>query len=183
MSDSRTKQLQNLRDAIKRHKAFIETCDRQLNDAANLPRAGQSIKRISEQKQDCLESLSDLERTASLLKGDLIPESIAQPAPSAAKTQSANTETKTRKPTAKTKLPQMKQDLSGYLDSVKLTPRQRECFSLRMEYDLSLQQIGKRLGIAAKTVSEHIDAATRRFQMDKSFQNRQRRSSEDDFDQ
>ena len=52
-----------------------------------------------------------------------------------------------------------RQDLSEYLESPKLTDRQRNCMSLRFEYDLSIKQISQRLGIHRKTVDEHLKAA------------------------
>jgi DNA-binding NarL/FixJ family response regulator len=67
-----------------------------------------------------------------------------------------------------TRLGPKQQDLSRYLDSAKLTPRQRECVSLRLEYGLGKTAIAQRLGIDRKTLDEHISAAERKFELLKS---------------
>jgi len=63
------------------------------------------------------------------------------------------------------KLPAKKSDLSQYLDSSGLTERQHECASLHFEYGLSKLEIGRRLGIHRKGVSDHIAAAGRRIDL------------------
>lgn len=55
----------------------------------------------------------------------------------------------------RTPLPAKQQDLSRYFDGVKLTDRQREILSLRLEHDLHFAHIAKRLGLHRKTVDEH----------------------------
>jgi DNA-binding CsgD family transcriptional regulator len=59
------------------------------------------------------------------------------------------------------KLPAKKTDLARYLDEARLTERQRECISLKLEYGLGVTAIAERLGISRKTVDEHIEAAER----------------------
>jgi DNA-binding CsgD family transcriptional regulator len=56
-----------------------------------------------------------------------------------------------------------KTELSGwYADNI-FTPRQRDCFSLRYEYGLPLDEIAARLKIRGQTVEEHIEAANRKI--------------------
>jgi DNA-binding CsgD family transcriptional regulator len=52
-------------------------------------------------------------------------------------------------------LPPKQQNLSRYLDAVKLTDRQRDILSLRYEYGRSIEYIARRLGLHRKTVDEH----------------------------
>jgi DNA-binding CsgD family transcriptional regulator len=61
----------------------------------------------------------------------------------------------------KLKLPPKKMDLSQYLDQARLTERQRDCISLKMEYGLTTSDIAGRLSISRKTVDEHVEAAKR----------------------
>lgn len=63
----------------------------------------------------------------------------------------------------RTKLAAKTTDLSKYLEGAGLTDRQRECFSLKFEYELTVSEIASRLGISRKTVDEHIAAAQRRI--------------------
>jgi len=58
-------------------------------------------------------------------------------------------------------------DLSNYFDQAPLTERQRECMSLRFEYELTLSDIAERLNLNRKTVDEHIAAAERKLRMAK----------------
>jgi predicted DNA-binding protein YlxM (UPF0122 family) len=67
-----------------------------------------------------------------------------------------------------------KRDLSGKFDQVNLTDRQRECVSLRFEYELSVSAIAKKLGLTRKTVDEHLQAAQLKFQQDTAKQRRDR---------
>jgi DNA-directed RNA polymerase specialized sigma24 family protein len=67
------------------------------------------------------------------------------------------------RPSKKDKLPAKTIDLSRYLDQAQLTDRQRECFSLRFEYEMKLSAIAKWLGLSRKTIDEHIAAARRRM--------------------
>jgi DNA-binding CsgD family transcriptional regulator len=66
---------------------------------------------------------------------------------------------------AENRLPAKQTDLSRYLEETELTDRQRECFSLKFEYGLTVTAIAERLQIARATVDEHIDAAERRLQL------------------
>ena len=58
-----------------------------------------------------------------------------------------------------------KRDLSKYLDSAKLTDRQRECISLHLEYGLKKSAIAQRLGINRKTLDEHLSAAAKKIEI------------------
>jgi predicted DNA-binding protein YlxM (UPF0122 family) len=71
--------------------------------------------------------------------------------------------TQTTSPKRSAKLGQKAIDLSQYYSNV-LTDRQRECFSMKMEYGLSVVEIAKRLGISRPTVMEHIAAAAKRIE-------------------
>jgi DNA-binding NarL/FixJ family response regulator len=63
----------------------------------------------------------------------------------------------------KDKLGAKKQDLSDYIDGARLTEKQQECFSLRMEYGLPVAEVARRQGITRKTVDEHITAASNKI--------------------
>jgi predicted DNA-binding protein (UPF0251 family) len=56
-------------------------------------------------------------------------------------------------------LPPRVNDYSNLLDPAGLTELQRECFSLRHEYQLPVAEIARRLGRDRKTIQEHLDAA------------------------
>lgn len=62
-------------------------------------------------------------------------------------------------------LGEKKIDLSQYIQDkgYRLTERQRDCFSLRVEYDKSFEEIGARLGIKRQTAEEHYLAAVRKI--------------------
>ena len=81
------------------------------------------------------------------------------------------------------KLPAKKNDLSRYLDEARLTDRQRECISLKLEYGLGVTAIAERLGISRKTVDEHIEAAERNLSVardrEKNSANRARSGSQE----
>ncbi len=64
-------------------------------------------------------------------------------------------------------LPAKNVDLSRYMDEAQFTDRQRECFSLKFEYDLPVIAIAERLGIHRRTVDEHLEAAKKRMQLTK----------------
>jgi DNA-binding CsgD family transcriptional regulator len=64
-------------------------------------------------------------------------------------------------------LPAKNVDLSRYMDQAQFTDRQRECFSLKFEYDLPVIAIAERLGIHRRTVDEHLEAAKKRMQLTK----------------
>lgn len=61
------------------------------------------------------------------------------------------------------KLPPKKHDYSEMIDTARLTEKQREVISLRLEYGLGVSEIADRLGISRKTVYEHFDAAKRKL--------------------
>lgn len=86
--------------------------------------------------------------------------SNAQQAPAPEPDAAEGTSTAPSKPPAVEKLSAKKQDLSNYFDDAKLTERQRECISLRLEYGLSITKIAQRLRIDRKTVRTHVDAAS-----------------------
>jgi len=67
-----------------------------------------------------------------------------------------------KKPTSK--LPQKRFNLSEYLEGARLTDRQHQCASWRLEYGLPVTEIARRLGITRRTVDEHIAAATRKIE-------------------
>lgn len=60
-------------------------------------------------------------------------------------------------------------DWSEYFDSAALTERQRECASMRWEYDLSVAEIARRLGRDRKTVQERLAAANRKMACNQDF--------------
>jgi DNA-binding CsgD family transcriptional regulator len=57
-------------------------------------------------------------------------------------------------------LPPKQHDLSGYTAMAGLTDRQRECFSLKFEHELTVMEIARRLDIDHSTVNQHIRMAT-----------------------
>lgn len=48
-----------------------------------------------------------------------------------------------------------------------MTERQRECMSLKFEYELTVSEIAERLDLNRTTVDEHIVAAERKLRMAK----------------
>lgn len=60
-------------------------------------------------------------------------------------------------------LPVKKMDFGRWMDGAALTPKQRECFSLKMEYQLSVSEISRRLEISRPVVDKHIAAATQKI--------------------
>lgn len=63
-----------------------------------------------------------------------------------------------------------KADLSRYTHN--LTEKQRLAFSLKYEYGLGPTEIASRMGIDRKTLSEHLEAANKKIQEDRSFEKR-----------
>jgi DNA-binding NarL/FixJ family response regulator len=61
------------------------------------------------------------------------------------------------------KLPPKQQDVSQYFDQAKLTDKQREVMSLKLEYGLSEAEIARRLDKSRKTIYERRHAAQRKF--------------------
>jgi hypothetical protein len=72
-------------------------------------------------------------------------------------------------------LPPKKCDYSGLMDSAGLTELQRECYSLKHEYQLSVAEIARRLGRDRKTIQEHIDAADNKVTLAASIERGQKR--------
>ena len=60
-------------------------------------------------------------------------------------------------------LPVNHRDLGKFFDSAKLTSKQRECASLRWEYELPVLKIATRLHVVRKTVDDHIAAARQKI--------------------
>jgi predicted DNA-binding protein YlxM (UPF0122 family) len=58
-------------------------------------------------------------------------------------------------------LGQKTNDLSQYYSNL-LTPRQRDCFSLKYEYGKTVSEAAARLGLARSTVQEYLKAAERK---------------------
>jgi len=56
-------------------------------------------------------------------------------------------------------LPTKQYDYSNLMDPAELTDMQRQCFSLRHEYQLPVTEIARRLGRDRTTIQEHIDNA------------------------
>jgi RNA polymerase sigma factor (sigma-70 family) len=73
---------------------------------------------------------------------------------------------------AKQKLGAKQQNLSNYIDGARLTEKQQECFSLRMEYGLPIAEVARHLGITRKTVDEHIAAAKKKLEQKRANDNR-----------
>lgn len=74
-----------------------------------------------------------------------------------------------------TRLPRKKRDLSRLLDSVSLTEPQRDCYSLRLEYELTISEIARRRGVDRKVVRKHIAAAKRRIDGERAHEQRARK--------
>jgi hypothetical protein len=68
-----------------------------------------------------------------------------------------------------------KHDLSEYFDPAGLTERQRDCLSMKYEYELPITEIARRLNLDRKTVQEHIVAGGRRLARDSQWQKRAKR--------
>lgn len=68
-----------------------------------------------------------------------------------------------------------KHDLSSYLESSKLTDRQRDCLSMKWEYELRVSEIARRLGIHRSTVEEHIKAGTDALDNERGAEHRRKR--------
>jgi hypothetical protein len=72
-------------------------------------------------------------------------------------------------------LPSKKHEYSGLMDSARLTELQRECYSLKHEYQLPVVEIARRLGRDRKTIQEHIDAADKKVTLAASKERSQKR--------
>jgi hypothetical protein len=72
-------------------------------------------------------------------------------------------------------LPRKECDYSSLLDSAGLTELQRECYSLRHEYQLPVAEIARRLQRDRKTIQEHIDAADNKVTLSANKERRQKR--------
>ncbi len=71
-----------------------------------------------------------------------------------------------------------KTDLSSMLSDYEyiLTPRQKECISLRLEYGYSMQRIADHLHVSKATVHQHIHAANRKINFQAINLQRQKKS-------
>ncbi|HTQ85089.1 MAG TPA: sigma factor-like helix-turn-helix DNA-binding protein [Candidatus Solibacter sp.] len=63
------------------------------------------------------------------------------------------------------KLPPKKEDLSQRFAGANLTPMQRECLSLRYEYDLPIAEIARRKDRHRSTIQEHLHWAIKKLQI------------------
>jgi hypothetical protein len=61
-------------------------------------------------------------------------------------------------------------DHSGFYAAAGLTTKQHAAYSLRLEFELPLTQVARRMGIDRKTAQGHIDAA--KAKIDQNYQNR-----------
>jgi DNA-binding CsgD family transcriptional regulator len=59
--------------------------------------------------------------------------------------------------------PVKKTDLGRWIAGAALTERQSDCFSLKMEYELSVSEISRRLGISRSVVDKHVAAAKQKI--------------------
>jgi DNA-binding CsgD family transcriptional regulator len=173
----------SLKEAIAKRRASIEACERSLSAAAERQRnafggsgwggassrpAPGSILRLIETKQRHEAALLELESLQNRRAPDDNPSSARE-----------RTET-TDPPAGKPKLPAKKTDLSQYIDACyNLTSLQRECFSLRLEYEMTFQRIADRLDINKGTVFTHIKAATRKMKYSRSADRRQLKRARD----
>jgi len=169
----------SLKEAIAKRRASIEACERSLSAAAERQRnafggsgwggassrpAPGSILRLIENKQRHEAALRELESLQTRRAPDDNPSSERE-------RWSETPDPPARKP----KLPaQKKSDLSQYIDAChNLTSLQRECFSLRLEYRMTFQQIADRLDINKGTVFTHVEAAARKIEYSRSADRRQ----------
>lgn len=74
-------------------------------------------------------------------------------------------------------LPPKAADFSTWMDEAALTEKQRECFSLRKEYQLPKAQIARRLGISRPVVAAHIESAERKINQARANQVSSRRAA------
>jgi len=68
-----------------------------------------------------------------------------------------------------------KTNMSEYFDSAALTDRQRDCLSMKWEYELSVTETARRLDITRKTVDEHIAAGKMRMDRNEKWKQRIKR--------
>jgi predicted DNA-binding protein YlxM (UPF0122 family) len=73
------------------------------------------------------------------------------------------------------RLGQKTTDISQYFDSANLTERQRDCLSMKYEYELSAAEIARRLVLHRTTVQEHIAAGEKAMQRDEKWKRRVKR--------
>lgn len=66
-------------------------------------------------------------------------------------------------------------NLSQYMDG--LTEKQQMAISLKYEYELGLEEIASRMGITRKTAYEHIQAASKKIEQNRSGERRKARDS------
>jgi DNA-binding CsgD family transcriptional regulator len=67
-------------------------------------------------------------------------------------------------------LPRRKRDFSRYLDATDMTEKQRNCASLRWEYELTTSEIARRFEIDRATVRQHIALAQRKINKSQALQ-------------
>jgi hypothetical protein len=72
-------------------------------------------------------------------------------------------------------LPEKQGDFSEYFDKADLGDRQRECMSLKYEYQMTKYAIAKHLGLNRKTVDESIASAEKRLERSSSYQRKKTR--------
>lgn len=75
------------------------------------------------------------------------------------------------------KIPRKISDFGKWMDEADLTDRQRTCFSYKLEHDLSVSEIARRLKISRAVVQEHIHAANRKIDQTRSNQNSARKTA------
>lgn len=139
---------QDWHDAIRKKKARIQEIELILSEPRPVGGLPQARIRLIEEKLRWEEFISELER-------------VHHPA-GAPKPQPAHGGRDTS-PKGCDKLGKKKQDLSQYLDGARLTDRQRDCCSLRLEYGLRWSEIERRLGIDHSTAQEHFRAGKRKI--------------------
>jgi DNA-binding CsgD family transcriptional regulator len=76
------------------------------------------------------------------------------------------------------KLPPKKHDYSEMFDAARLTEKQREVISLRLEHGLGVSEIADRLGRSRKTVYGHFEAAKRKLNYARSGQRSSQKKAE-----
>jgi RNA polymerase sigma factor (sigma-70 family) len=160
----------SLKEAIAKKRALIEVCERSLSAAEarqksylesgvwggprSIPDPG-SVLRLIEKKQHLQTALRELESLQTGLANNGKPPDAPQQA------QVEPSKPGERKP----RLPSKKRDHSQFLDACyKLTERQQECFSLRLEREMTFQQIAAYLGINRGTAYTHVAAANRKIE-------------------
>jgi predicted DNA-binding protein (UPF0251 family) len=68
------------------------------------------------------------------------------------------------RPESSASIPPKHSDMSQYFEPARLTPRQKDILSLRLEHGMNPHQIAKHLGLHHSTIQEHLRAGTARIQ-------------------